>query len=346
MPQANVMAWNLEKLNEDRASTVGVRLIQFIASVMQLYRIDLIGLSGIFAGRGESLAGILSYELNNREKTDNKWQDQTSPALGLGWNEQYCFVWNSLKFQPATTHLTDRFQYDYPLPDGLGKFYGFPRLRTAAADLPPYLGYFQLVGTQKFLPIAVFHAPDWALAEGIAVELACKSLAEVAAFDQGHGCLLMGTFNVPANDNVTVNGSNGAKAFATLAGANGKYTQTMNNQPNQLASGSAVGLAMENALAQTADNIFFRRNGTINGIIYTDARLVNVFLNTLGAIDETERWTKAPLGAALAAIEAHVFGQNSVSADPDGSYVLLGDAFLVYRYCVSGYLPVAITINY
>ncbi len=345
MAQTNIMTWNLGVYGPNEHLATQVQYVQFVASVMQYTDTGLIGFCGIYGGLAGAFANALIQELDNRDKQPDKWREQASPQLGLGRNEQYCFVWNSELFQPAKTDVTDYFQYDFPLPGDPKKFFGFPRRHTQAQDMPPFLGYFQLVGTAKHLAVALFHAPAWAGDSGRTVRLACEALAQVSAFNQGDGFLLMGTFNVPVNDDVSVSGSNGAAAFGALAGPTGPCVQLTNNKPNRLADPAAVSMSMEEARVQTADTLFFRRNS--NGFTCANLGVANVFdyvFNTYNTT--TESWVTAPLGPPLANLERLIAAADDVRAEADGSYAKLEDAFRVYRGLVSAYLPLGFTLTY
>jgi hypothetical protein len=201
-------------------------------------------------------------------------------------------------------------------------------------------------GAQRYIPIAILHAPSWLSSNpaGQTIQTACNNIAQITTFDLGQGSLIMGTFNVPANDDVNANGSNGAFAFGTLAGANAKYSQVLINQSNLLANSPIVAMAMEDAVVQTSDNFFFRRNGAANGIGLANPMIPNILEAALGTFDNNNQWVSAPLGLALARIDVTV--TNVTSALPDGSYVKLEDAFAVYRSYVSAYLPIMATLTY
>jgi hypothetical protein len=286
--------------------------------------------------------------MNNRAGSQTTWNYIASPPLGAGRDEQYLFLWNMKVFQSYAPDGTNYWRWDYPLPGGQTGNYGFPRPSTASPDMPPMTMFFKLGTKAAFMPVSVFHAPDWSLGEthGQGILAACTNIPQIADFALGQGGLIMGTFNVPANDDVNTQGSNGAGAFAPLAGAGGKYTQAMNNQPNLLANAPLVALAMEEAIAQTSDNFFFRRDGATNGITLTDPGVPLIFQHSLGTLNSSGSWVSAPLGSALASIEAVAVGMENVTAAPDGSYVKLDDAFTVYRAYVSSYLPVMGTLNY
>lgn len=347
MAQSNIMAWNLGGLNQQRAAASGFPFVQLIASVIKEANISLIGFSGIFSGLAQPLGELLYKELNNLDGSNTKWNYQGSPPLGAGRDEQYMFIWDMTVFGAYAPNGTDYWQWDYPRTDGQSGNYGFPRPYDASPDMPPFTMYFKLGRSQNFMPFAIFHAPEWDLGQtpGQGIFMACANISQIAAFDQGQGSLIMGTFNVPHNDDVTVNGSNGAGAFETLAGANGKYTQAMSNQMNLLADNAIVAMGMENALVQTADNFFFRRNAT-NGITFTNSMVVNIFLASMNSLDASGKLVKAPLAPALARIEAVAVGMNRITASENGGYGKLEDAFAVYRTYVSSYLPIMGTLNY
>lgn len=348
MPQTNIMTWNLSYHGPNRDDKLRGPFAQLIASVMQHFGVGLIGFSGLYGGVGQAFAGALLAELNNRAGQPSRWLAQGSPALGQGRQEQYCFVWDSAQFAPATTSLTPGFQYEFPVPGHPDQLLGFPRLQSQSGDMPPYLGYFQLVGTGKHLAVAQYTAPAWDPDKGLTVQRACASLAQVAAFNQGDGCLLMGTFNVPQDDNVATPNSPGAYAFTALAGPDGPCTQLVHNQPNVVASLPSVAMTMEEGLVQTAGNFFFRKNATT--LACSSAGVANVLaqvFNTYKA--DTDQWVAQPLGPPLAGMERCVrdlFKEMTVSYEENGSYAKLEDALYVYQWVVSSYLPLGVTLTY
>ncbi|MCC3158257.1 hypothetical protein LJ737_13495 [Hymenobacter sp. 15J16-1T3B] len=358
MAQANIITWNLGGFRQKEALSSGLQYVQFVATVIERSGADLIGFCGIFDNLAAPFGTTLINELNNRAQKPNKWREQASPQLGLSRNEQYSFVWNSEKLQPAKTSLTDYFQSVYPLPDEPKERYGFPRLDGQSTDMPPFLAYFELLGASKFLPVAIFHAPEWSEYQALLIRMACLNLAQLAAFNQGNGCLLMGTFNVPLDDDVNTPDSNGAVAFGPLAGASGPYTQLLARQPNRLADNAEVAMTMEQALVQTADNFFFRK--AANGVSVSNAKVLNVFEGVFGSFtynsqQEDWQWHTAPLGPALSALQAVIANvqdeedtdnDDLMTAQPDGSYAKLEDAFPPYRALVSAYMPLMVTVNY
>ncbi|WP_437593530.1 hypothetical protein [Sorangium sp. So ce1000] len=343
------MTWNLGGLNKERYDTAGFPLVEYIASVMQEGHISLIGFTGVLADLGDELGRLLCNELNNRVKS-MYWTYVVCPPLGAGRGEKYLLLWDRSAFNVYAPDGSTYSLLDYPLPSGQTGFYGFPRPRTASPDMPPWTMFFKLGASTSFITVSLFHAPDWSLglSPGQGVLAACTNISQIAtvALAQGQGGLLMGTFNVPVNDDVNATGSNGAAALAPLAGPEGKYTQAFNNQQNLLSNVASVAMTMEDALAQTADNIFFRRDGIANGITLTNAGVANVLLSALGSLDASGNWVTAPLGPSLAKIEFRPVAEEYITAEPDGSYVKLEDAFAVYRTYVSAYLPVMCTLNY
>ncbi|MBO2011917.1 hypothetical protein [Hymenobacter negativus] len=349
MAQTNIMTWNLGKYGPNEHLATQVQYVQFVASVMQYTGTNLIGFCGIYAGLAEAFSTALINELDNRDRQPDKWRAQASPQLGLGRNEQYCFVWNSEKFLPSKTSLTDYFQYDFPLPFDSKNIFGFPRVHTKSQDMPPYLGYFQLLdaATTKYLAVVLFHAPAWDGDSGRTIGLACDTIPLVPAFQQGDGLLLMGTFNVPIDDNVDTPNSNGAWAFNNLAGPKGPYQQLTQNVPNRLATNASVAMSMEEALVQTADNLFFRKTSELKGFSCTNMGVANIFDHVFNTYNtSTDKWMTAPLGPPLANLERLIADADDVLALPDGSYAKLEDAFRAYRGLVSAYLPIGFTLTY
>lgn len=348
MAQTNILTWNLSYHGLNRDKLLAVPFAQLIASVVQCYGAGLIGFSGLYGGVGAAFAATLVAELNNRDAKPDQWQAHGSPTLGLGRQEQYCFVWNSTLFAPATTSLTPGFQHEFPVPGHSDQFLGFPRLQSQSTDMPPFLGYFQLVGTARHLAVAQYTAPAWDPDAGLTVQKACASLAQVAAFGQGDGCLLMGTFHVPQDDNVATPNSPGAYAFTPLAGPNGPCTQLVANQPNVVASLPTVAMTMEEALVQTAGNFFFRKNAA--GLACTSAGVANVLTQVFNTYDETtQQWAAQPLGPPLANLERRgqeLFKAMTPTHEENGSYAKLEDALYVYQWLASSYLPLGVTLTY
>jgi hypothetical protein len=360
------MFWNLGGLNQQLAVKAGFAYIQFLATVMEQNNVALIGFSGIRSGLGRALSEGLVAELGNRVKSAMVWNSLGSPGLGAGRNEQYLFVWNMKVFTScAFDGSTDYWRYEFPLPGGQQGNYGFPRPTSQSPDMPPFAMYFQLMGSTSRLPVTLFHAPDWTLGStlGQGIAIACNNIAQIPTFDLGQGGLLMGTFNVPADDDVTVTGSNGAGVFGVLAGPNGKYTQLLANEPTQLSDTAAVAAAiiplsgesmdeddedevMDLAVVQPSENIFFRRNGTTNGLACTNTRVPELLNDNLGTLNDQDQRVRAPLAPALAYIELNVVGRENVTAGPDDSYYKLDDAFAVYRNFVSASLPIMTTLTF
>lgn len=345
MAQATIMTWNLGELDLSRASRTGLAYVQYLASVMQAGNVALAGFCGIRSGLAGRLGDLLVKEMGNRTGSITDWNSLASPPLGLGRDEQYLCVWNMKLLQAYAPDSKNYWLWQYPLPGDQGGFYGFPRAANASSDLPPFTMFFQLGGGPKFMPVALYHAPDWSpgTGQGLLIRAACNNLAQIAAFDQGQGALIMGSFNVPANDDVTATGSNG-QVFAPLAGESGKYTQVLNNRPNRLVDAALVAISMEETMVQTSDNFFFRRNGLTNGIGYTNPQVADLFTAAMGRLDDNDDWVTAPLGLPLALMEWTA--ENQTAAGPDGSYLKLEDALSVYRRYFSGYLPVLLTLTY
>lgn len=345
MAQATIMTWNLGDLDMTRANRTGLAYVQYLASVMQAGNVALAGFCGIRSGLAGRLGDLLVKEMGNRIGSITDWNSLASPPLGLGRDEQYLFVWNMKALQSYAPDSKTYWVWEYPLPGDQQGLYGFPRPANASTDLPPFTMFFRLGGGPKFMPVALYHAPDWSpgTSQGVAIAAAFNNLAQIPVFDLGQGALIMGTFNVPANDDVTAGGSNGA-VFSALAGESGKYTQVLNNQPNRLVDTAAVAISMEETLAQTSDNFFFRRNGLTNGIGYTTPLVANLFTAALGQLDENDGWVTAPLGLPLALMEWTA--ENQTAAGPDGSYMKLEDALAVYRRYFSGYLPMLLTLTF
>lgn len=349
MAQAKIMTWNLGGYDLNRMEITGLAYLQFIASVMKRYEVDLIGFCGIKSNLGRPLGELVTKDLNNRERASTRWRYLSSPPLGRGRNEQYTFIWNSDKFLPHAPDGTTFWQWDYPKPSGQTGNYAFPLPYALSPYMPPFVIYFSLVGTSNYMPITVYHAPDWAspIQPGRTIRVACNTIAQIAAFDQGAGSLIMGTFNVPADDDASINGSNGAYAFSGLAGAQAKYTQALSNQPNRLGNDIAVAMTMEDAIVETADNFFFRTNGAANGIGFADADVANIFTDTFRHYNSLNGfWIKAPLGTPLATVEAAVLGADNIAAEADGSYVKMELTFAVYRLLFSDHLPIIGTLTY
>lgn len=357
MPQVNIMTWNLGDITIDRYGTAGFPFIEFLGTVMLSGNVSLLSMSGIRDNQARAFGEALVAVLNNRTRTQNvNWNYLASPPLGAGWDEQYLIVWNLTTLQAVAPDGTNYWFYDFPRPSGQQGYYGFPQLRTASTNMPPFLMFFRLLPSTKVMCASIIHAPSWLFpinnpGQGIAAAL--NTIAQIPLFDVGQAGLIMGTFNVPPNDDVTVNGSNGANVFGGLAGANGKYTQLVNNQKNMLTDSPRVAMAMEDALDLTADNFFFRKDGPTNSVTAANASLANILSAALPSItmtDDNYNYVPAPLGPALTAVEMSAnriaTGVADTAATEDGSYATLEDAFAVYHDYVSNYLPLAVTINF
>lgn len=343
MTQVNVLYWNLGGVNQQRLAQAGPSYTDLIASVMRAGNIAVAGFSGVLAGLGGLLGQAVVDNLGS-----TAWIQQASPPLGQGRNEQYVFVWNLQAVPAYKPPGLEYWLWQYPRPGQQGRYFGFPRQQDQSPDMPPFTMFFRLGNSNMWMPMAILHAPPWA-AQGHGQEIAgaLASFAQVPAFDLGSGALLMGTFNVPADDNVNTPGSNGATVFGGLAGAQGKYDQAMNNHRTALAAAPVVAIVNEQAYAQTSDNFFLRRNSPQGGITGSAPGILPVISSSLGSVDDqSEDWHPAPFRPALAVVEAACAGRQNVAAGDDGSYDAFDDAFAVYRLYVSDHVPIIMTINY
>jgi hypothetical protein len=346
MAQATIMSWNLGAMDPARANRAPGAIVNYLATVIEAGPVALAAFSGIRGELAGGLGTVLTEELENRSIPPVEWNSAISPTLGAGRDEQYLFVWNRSVVTAQPCPKTDTFlQWEYAVPGGQDQYYGFPRDPSQAPDLPPVRMLFQPVGSDRLVSIAIINGPDWMLGNqaGVAAHEVCGNLAQIPELDQGHGGLLMGTFNVPLNDDVNTAKSNGAAVFAPLLA---KYQQTFHGSPTALAGVPKVAIPMEEAQPQTADAIFFRRNGAQNGLGYSRADVPDLLGQALGTLDDQGNWVSAPMGMPLALVEYAMVGGNAVAAEPDGSYVKLEDAFIVYRELVSAYLPALITLTY
>jgi len=348
MAQVTLMSWNLGALDAARASQAGMAYVQYLASAMEVGKVALAAFSGIRSDLGEQLGAALAMELYNRGQGQASWNHLACPPLGAGRGEQYLFVWNLAAIEarpfPGTT---DYWQWDYPLPGGQEGVYGFPRSTGQSSDLPPMRMLFRPAGSEKLVSVAIFDGPDWLLgdAAGVAAQAACGNLAIIPDFDQGDGGVIMGTFHVPHDDDVSVAGSNGAAVFAALAGPGGKYVQAIRNTRSVLADQPLVAITLEDAEPQSADTLFFRADGPGNGVACASAGIADLLRDALGTMDDQGNFAAAPMGLPLALVEAAAAGADGVSAGPDGSYGKLDDAFAVYRALVGDHLPALVTLT-
>ena len=346
MAQATLMSWNLGALDAARANQAPAAIINYLASIIEAGQVALAAFSGIRGGLGGGLGSLLIEELYNRSLLQVEWKFGLGPALGAGRGEEYLFVWAPAALDAVALPGTDTLlQWDFPVPGQEDTVYGFPRSTHQSPDLPPLRMLFQLAGSDRQLSVALINGPDWLLGDvpGAAVYAACASLAEIAELDQGHGGLVMGTFNVPFDDDMSVAGSNGAGAFAPLAA---KYAQAISRTPSVLADAPIVAMAMEEAKLQTADTIFVRRDGEKNGIGVSAAWIGDLLTEALAGLTDDGTWVPARLGMPLAVVERAVVGAADVSAEPGGSYLKLEDAFAVYRAMISPHLPALVTLTY
>jgi len=343
VPQVNVMYWNLGGVDQQRLALAGASYSSLIASVMRASNIAVAGFSGVLAGQG----GVLGQQVVNH-LGQTTWNQQASPQLGQGRNEQYLFVWNLQAVPAYKPPGLEYWLWQYPRPGQQGQYFGFPRQQDQSPDMPPFTMFFKLGNSGKWIPVAILHAPSWQLGQpnGQGIAMALASFAQIPTFDLGNGAMLMGTFNVPAIDNVNAPGSNGANVFGGLAGAQGKYDQEMNNHRTALAGAPIVAIADEEAYAQTSDNFFLRRNSPQGGIGGSDPGILNVISASLGILDDQGNWQAARFRPALAYVEEVSAGRQNVAAGDDGSYDAFDDAFAAYRLYVSDHVPIVMTINY
>lgn len=347
MAQLNVMYWNLGGAGQQRLVQAGGSYANLIASVMRAGNITVAGFSGVLDGVGGALGQQVVNELD-RSSGGPAWNQQASPQLGQGRGEQYLFIWNLQALSAYRPQGLDYWVWQYPAPGQQGQYLGFPRSASQSPDLPPFTMFFQLGSGPKWMPMAILNAPPWQLGQtnGQAIAMALASVSQAAALDLGNGALLMGTFNVPADDNVGVGGSNGAAVFGGLAGPAGKYDQAMNNHRTALARQPVVAITDGDAYAQTSDNFFLRRNSPQGGIAGSDPGILPVISSSLGSLNDQGEWQAAPFRPALATVEAASTGTGRANANEDGSYDRFDDAFASYRLYVSDHVPIVVTINY
>jgi hypothetical protein len=341
MAQLNVMYWNVGGLDQGRLGKAGPSYAALIASVMRAGDVGVAGFGGVLAGQG----GLLGQQLVN-ELGQSAWKQQPSPLLGKGRDEQYLFLWNSGAVTPYSPPGQDYCLWEYPVPGWQWPSLGFPRPQNESPDLPPFTMFFMLGTSGKWLPMAIMHAPEWELgrANGQGIGLALESVAQIGALDLGNGSLLMGTFNVPADDNVGTNGSNGALVFGGLAGPAGKYDKALTNQLTVLGE-PIVANSAEEGYVQPSDNFFLRRNSARGGVTGSAPGVLNVIEASLGSLNGQGEWQRAPLPQFLSDVEA-ASTTSPATAGPDGSYDRFDDAFASYCLYVSDHLPISMTINF
>jgi hypothetical protein len=347
VPQVNVMYWNLGGVDQRRLARTGDSFARLIASVMRAGNISLAGFSGVLSGQGDALGRQVVGDLD-RSSGGPSWNQQASAQLGQGRSEQYLFVWRLQDLSAYRPQGLDYWLWRYPVPNTQGQYLGFPRPESQSSDMPPFTMFFQLGSSGRWMPMAILNAPPWQSGQtsGQAIALALASVSQATAFDLGNGSLLMGTFNVPADDNVGASNSNGALAFGGLAGPRGKYNQVMNNQRTFLARTPGVAMTDQDAYVQTSDNFFLRRNSSQGGVAASAAAILDVIAASMGTLNDQGVWQAARFRPALAVVEAACTNNRGVTAGQDGSYDRFDDAFASYRLYVSDHMPIAITINF
>ncbi len=349
MPQVNVMYWNLGTFNQARWAQCGASYISMIAQVMQRNNIGLAGFSGIFIGLGRRFGQQLVSELNYTGRQANQaWNEQASPPLGQGRGEQYLFAWNTRAVSAYQPPGLNFWLWQYPVPGQQGQYFGFPRPENSSPDMPPYTMFFQLGTSGRWMPMAILAAPAWNLGNplGNGILTALASVSRLAPLDLGNGSLLMGSFNVPRDDSVATNGSNGAYAFGGLAGPQGKYDQGLRNASTVLAARAAVAMTEADAMIQTSDNFFLRRNSAQGGITGNGIQVQQLITSSLPSINNNGVWQPAPFRPGVTGIESDYVGARNVTAGAQDSYESLDDAFAVYRQYVSDHLPINLTLNF
>lgn len=329
MATVNVMYWNLGDLDQDRLAQAGASYAELIASVIRGGGIALAGFSGVLAGMGDVLGqGVVDLLARQGEPG---WNQQASPPLGRGRGEQYLFVWNLGAVSAQQPDGLEYWLWQYPVPGEPLELLGFPRPQDQSPDLPPFTMFFGLNGSATWLPVSVMHAPPWELGQGQGVAAALANVCRIEALDLGNGALLMGTFNVPADDDVATADSPGAYAFTGLAGPEGKYDQKLDNHRTALCAQPVVAITDEDAYAQTGDSFFMRRNSPQGGVAGSDAGILRVISSSLGSLDAAGEWVPAPFRPALAQVEKDSTNGADPTSGPDGSYNRFDDAFAAYR---------------
>ncbi|MEV0643633.1 hypothetical protein AB0I28_00070 [Phytomonospora sp. NPDC050363] len=346
MAQLNVMYWNLGGLDQQRASLAGTSYPSLVASAIRAGDITVAGFSGVRSGLANALGEAVVAELRGYYP-HSTWIHSASPPLGQGRDEQYLIIWDGSRAGAYKPPGYEYWLWQYPAPNPLDGLLGFPRPESMSPDLPPFTMFFKLGSSGKWMPMSVLHAPTWpdAWQNGAEITRAMANLTRVEAFDVGDGALLMGSFNVPADDDVGTPGSNGALAFGRLAGPNGKYDQAMHGHRTALGP-PIVATTDSQSYVQTSDNFFVRRNSSQRGITVSAPGILGVISGSLGRLDAQGTWQPAPFRPALANVEARSVGDDKVTAGADGSYDRFDDAFAAYRLYVSDHAPIAITINY
>ena len=331
-----VMGWNIENFGDSKYDddNGGDELIEYIATVVDTYKADVVGFCELRSKRAADVGKKLKKKLDTKQGGTH-WQYKASQQFGKKRWEEYLFIWRSNKVTSYAGGPTgQKFQSSFDNPAGSPKKIGFPR--QSALDRPPFLGYFEVPvpggssTTKKQVLIAVMHSP--ARNPLFRPKEAAQNMAKVKPFkNKGDACLLMGDFNVKMVADASVVGSKGEKAFGDLIAAG--FEQLIKGDiATSLASKKYVPTAVGDYLLSPYDQLFFRTKST-----------TGITTNNPGAEDLVEdSYNGGYLEAKLAAIIDKDHG-NSAGTTTFGTD--LTSAFQYFRIYVSDHMPVITEIH-
>lgn len=322
------MGWNVENFGTSKyqKKNGGQELIEFIAEVITHNNVDVAGFSEIRSNLGDKIGADLKAAIAAAGGGLN-WDCKPSPQFGKKRWEQYLFVWNK---STIDTYGATPFQHRFLDPtDPNHKPIGFPR--QAAADRPPFLGYFQAkAGSQKKLLIAIMHSPG---PDSVRTpHKTAQAMAKVSEFKtQGDTCILLGDFNVKKSVDAAVAGTNGKDAFGNLVTALPQPLDQLlnNNLETSLISskGAFLNMAPQDCFNEPYDQIFFRRSATVTPQNHAMDDLIQ---------DARGGYLEPRLGAI----------EGKISNAAPVVYPAIENAFEAYRIYVSDYMPVLVDANF